>query len=219
MGTRSKLKARTAGTGRWVFRHEQYVSWRENGDVLWISGRPGSGKSMLVDFIAAEEQARCPNTTTTVIPFFFYQGDGELHRSSAALYRTILHKVLSRNGEALSKFVTQSAFSERYQTRGPTKTTSDWQERELREQCMACLQMLVNEGQQVLIFIDAIDELARGDMKRLVRDFRDLSVSSQHRSIFASLPDRTYWKTYTSTTKSVCTTRTGTTSHFSSTKD
>jgi hypothetical protein len=38
------------GTGKWLFRHTHFISWRDWGGskILWLHGSAGSGKSTLV---------------------------------------------------------------------------------------------------------------------------------------------------------------------------
>ena len=41
-------KVRFEDTGKWVLSTPQFVSWEKVEQVLWISGPPGSGKSVLM---------------------------------------------------------------------------------------------------------------------------------------------------------------------------
>ncbi|KAE9409722.1 hypothetical protein BT96DRAFT_533455 [Gymnopus androsaceus JB14] len=38
---------KTAGTGVWIFKHPKYIEWNNNGGLLWIQGKAGSGKTVM----------------------------------------------------------------------------------------------------------------------------------------------------------------------------
>lgn len=46
------VRVRYEDTGKWVLGSKEFVSWKDgerfNSQVLWISGQPGSGKSVLM---------------------------------------------------------------------------------------------------------------------------------------------------------------------------
>lgn len=188
MGTRSNLETGASGTGHWILDHDNYQAWQAQGGVLWIRGSAGCGKSVLMDFVVTHEQKQCRNSSKVVIPFFFHHADGGLHQSNSGLYRTILYHAFSNDKQALSTLVAQSAYIERRRAQGLIGT---WPERELREHCKAVLQTLASKGRQVLIFSDAMDENGEGDTKRLLKEFRDLSVST-HRAINMCFSSREY---------------------------
>ncbi|KAJ3859255.1 hypothetical protein EV359DRAFT_68314 [Lentinula novae-zelandiae] len=45
------LNKRTPGTGVWIFDHPIYNAWREEHGILWIQGKAGSGKTVLLSTI------------------------------------------------------------------------------------------------------------------------------------------------------------------------
>ncbi|KAE9390083.1 hypothetical protein BT96DRAFT_356378 [Gymnopus androsaceus JB14] len=39
---------KTTGTGMWIIEHPKYVEWDNNGGLLWIQGKAGSGKTVIL---------------------------------------------------------------------------------------------------------------------------------------------------------------------------
>ncbi|KAJ3774980.1 hypothetical protein FB446DRAFT_701867 [Lentinula raphanica] len=39
---------RVDGTGQWIFKDSTYLEWKENAGILWIQGKAGSGKTVLI---------------------------------------------------------------------------------------------------------------------------------------------------------------------------
>ena len=47
-----------AGTGEWLLDHDNFTAWMEKGNpVLWCSGDPGAGKSVLM-YVMSERLGR-----------------------------------------------------------------------------------------------------------------------------------------------------------------
>ncbi|KAE9386628.1 hypothetical protein BT96DRAFT_514606 [Gymnopus androsaceus JB14] len=38
---------KTAGTGSWIIEHPKYIEWDNNGGLLWIQGKAGTGKTVI----------------------------------------------------------------------------------------------------------------------------------------------------------------------------
>src|SRR5437016_684496 len=58
------------GTCKWILQHQKYKDWfnASQSALLWVSGEPGCGKTVLASFLIDELQTRLPNTT---ICYFF----------------------------------------------------------------------------------------------------------------------------------------------------
>ncbi|OJI98056.1 hypothetical protein ASPVEDRAFT_441497 [Aspergillus versicolor CBS 583.65] len=101
MGIREKTIAKEhARTCEWLLDHPEYNAWNdqeqqpEHNGFLWISGKPGAGKSTLMKFafLKMKTQARSQNF---VAASFFFNARGELlERSVFGMYRALLVQLL-----------------------------------------------------------------------------------------------------------------------------
>ncbi|KIK54268.1 hypothetical protein GYMLUDRAFT_48919 [Collybiopsis luxurians FD-317 M1] len=39
---------RTEGTGQWILNDPEYIKWKQSPSTLWIQGKAGSGKTILL---------------------------------------------------------------------------------------------------------------------------------------------------------------------------
>lgn len=61
---------------------------------LWIRGRPGSGKSVLLKRLLSVATRRMRGYV--VLPFFFSKSEGSLESSAEGMYRAVLHQLLEK---------------------------------------------------------------------------------------------------------------------------
>ena len=54
----------TEGTCEWLLLHEKYQNWVRERGLLWISGKPGDGKSTLLKY--ATERFRSEHAEDTL---------------------------------------------------------------------------------------------------------------------------------------------------------
>jgi ankyrin repeat protein/nucleoside phosphorylase len=85
-------------TCSWFLKHPDYQAWLDPGKLaehhgfLWISGKPGAGKSTIMKFAYLKTRKSHKNT---VIASFFFNARGEyLERSVSGMYRSLLRQLL-----------------------------------------------------------------------------------------------------------------------------
>ena len=87
------------GTCEWLHRHEIYRNWAASDrGLLWIKGKPGSGKSILVKYALDNHGAR---DNVIVLSFFFHGRGSKLQRTPLGLFQSLLHQVLKEAPDAL----------------------------------------------------------------------------------------------------------------------
>lgn len=101
-----------SNTFSWIFDEAsptKFVQWLKKEDaVYWISGKPGSGKSTLIKFVAAHEQTRiylegwAGDKKLIVANFYFWNASThQSQKSQRGLLRTILYQILRQCPELI----------------------------------------------------------------------------------------------------------------------
>jgi ankyrin repeat protein len=84
------------GTGHWLLDSQEYVEWRNQGsNLLWVSGKSGAGKSVLMSTVIHDLQVN--RRDGELVAYFFadgyYQGTG----TASAILRAMLGRLLSNS--------------------------------------------------------------------------------------------------------------------------
>lgn len=101
-----------AKTFSWIFKEDsstRFVQWlRGDDDVYWVSGKPGSGKSTLMKFVAAHETTQrflkewAGDKKLVIANFFFWSASKHRsQKSQKGLLRTILYQILRQCPELI----------------------------------------------------------------------------------------------------------------------
>ncbi|KAG4268205.1 hypothetical protein FPRO04_12597 [Fusarium proliferatum] len=150
-------------TCHWLFDDENFHNWLNGRNqeryqgLIWIKGKPGSGKSMLMGEAfrrATRRQAEASTPSQTAAFFFSGKGDEPEH-SGFGLFRSLIYQLCSKN----------ALFMQSFQEICDAKTKTGcfmaseaiaWQEAELKA---ALENMILQEtSSKLLIFVDALDE-------------------------------------------------------------
>ena len=171
---RGNIQRALDDTCGWLYSTTQYDDWINNTNVaedhglLWIKGKPGSGKSTLMKDAEHRAKLRYKDTQTTIAAFFFNaRGTGHLEKSPFGLYRSLLYQVLCQDSLALDHlcplFKQKAMFN-------PTVT---WHQEELQD--LLSRVFATCESRPAVLFIDAMDECDDAEVRDLVRFFKILS--------------------------------------------
>ena len=89
---RELLKRRYAGTCHWFLEKAEFRGWRPDlAPILWLHGKPGSGKSVLTAALIEHLQ-----TNETVTAYFFCRLGDDTKRSLESILRTWLWQILEQ---------------------------------------------------------------------------------------------------------------------------
>ena len=164
MSSRSDIKERAPGSGDWLLNHEQYTSWFDQGGMLLLSGRPGCGKTTLVDYLVTEANQRSPDSIC--LSFFFQKSGQELRRSALGLFRSLVYQILSHEDSLLEMFLKDTSFEHCWKT----QELFEWRVSELHDLFRSYAKRLATGGRLIRLYIDALDE-AEPDCTQILLSF------------------------------------------------
>ncbi|KAK0640557.1 hypothetical protein B0T16DRAFT_438603 [Cercophora newfieldiana] len=92
---KARNPAAVEGTCRWILRHPTYQDWMQSPDAafLWISGDPGSGKSVLASFLV-DTLSKTSRASDLNVCYFFFKSDNLEQSSAVNALQALLHQVL-----------------------------------------------------------------------------------------------------------------------------
>ncbi|WQF78470.1 Putative P-loop containing nucleoside triphosphate hydrolase, nucleoside phosphorylase superfamily [Colletotrichum destructivum] len=171
----SNIKSALGKTCRWLTSHRSYKDWLdpaklpEHHGFLWISGKPGAGKSTIMKFVMSRTKrgkVKKSPANAAVIHFFFNARGEELEKTTLGMYRSLLHQLLENLPDLLQVLDTADF--------GLLKEGSlfPWELPLLQKLFKKAIRKL---GQrQVSCFIDALDECAEEEVREMVKFFEGL---------------------------------------------
>ncbi|KAF8463773.1 hypothetical protein DFH94DRAFT_827487 [Russula ochroleuca] len=81
--------SRHKGTAEWFTQSSVFKNWKESNSLLWVHGKPGSGKSVLTSAIIQDIKSVC-NTTTGHVAFFLFDFKDIGNNQSDDFYNVLL---------------------------------------------------------------------------------------------------------------------------------
>ncbi|KAK1753978.1 hypothetical protein QBC47DRAFT_361974 [Echria macrotheca] len=182
----SSIAASHSRTFEWAFRMSQLQDAEDNGDLLqwltegqgsfWVSGKPGSGKSTFMKFIADHPKTLEALTTWSspnrlvVASHYFWSAGTPMQKSYQGLLQTLLYDIFRQLPDLI-----EISCEERW-----PKTTEDLaHEIWLLPELQRVLQRIASQDMEVkfCFFIDGLDEF-EGDHIDFCRSLLDLTGSS-----------------------------------------
>lgn len=147
-------------TNNWIWTHPSYLRWStSSAGILWIEGKPGSGKSVLAKSILTD--IRTSRKVYTCYWFFSKRG-GQALTSHASFLRSILHQLLSQDESLFVHFRdTYRQFAPKSVAHWSACTaTSPWRfpAWESISTMQEILTKIITAGAAVQCIIDAMDE-------------------------------------------------------------
>ncbi|CAN9204194.1 unnamed protein product [Alternaria alternata] len=160
-----RIRVAYVGTCSWLLNDVTFREWIDRQSntetiprLLWLNGKPGSGKTVLASFVV--EEARKLETSPTVLFFYFKQEDND-RNNFLSMARTLLSQILEQNPHTLDHF-----YSECCSSGGAALNARPLVER--------LLKFALGNCESVYIVLDGLDECCtrkeRGDIAYWFRD-------------------------------------------------
>jgi hypothetical protein len=172
------IKTAHAKTCKWLLEERKYLDWLDDNKipdhhgVLWIKGKPATGKSTIMKF--AHTNAKRAMRDTIVISFFFNARGEHLEKSTLGMYRYLLFQLLEKLPDLPDLFNLLGL-------RAPDEF-NQWDIEILKNLFRAAVESLAQRS--LTCFIDALDECEEDQIREMVAFLESLGqtgVSSQIR--------------------------------------
>ena len=182
-------------TFEWIFhdhhgpfnQHVGFRNWLQFGnDIYWISGKAGSGKSVLMNYVANEPrtqemlQSWAGDTRLIVAKYFFWNAGAPMQKSQQGLLQSLLREIYGQCPELVP--VVCPFRWKRYYEIGATWTRVELSEafRNLSQQRLLKLKFC--------FFVDGVDEYDGEDHSQIVGVLKDLNASPCVKVCLSSRP-------------------------------
>ncbi|RBA11128.1 hypothetical protein FPRO05_04301 [Fusarium proliferatum] len=182
---------------------QSFRSWLEKGEgIFHITGKPGSGKSTMMNFLANHPEtrsqlgkwARNGNSIVMASMFLWNLGSAE-QKNTDGMYRTLLHTILSEHRELIPQVI-----EDLWDTSSEEPSMSQQHLEISPEKIEGALQKLITDSTrsyQYCFFIDGLDEFHEENFpdRRLAIQ---LEKWASHQGIKICVSSREYppWTTY-----------------------
>jgi hypothetical protein len=174
----------------WITSHPSYTNWLKDGSgILWIKGKPGSGKSTLMEFLLRDFEEQPFYQASVQLSFFLHGRGTPLQKSRLGMFRSLLHQLLLRAPDARAEF--QYVFEERSRSQGEPGKDWNWHVNELCGFFISAIEQ-VARIQSVNIFVDALDEADDGTGNQdasyqILMDFHKLNDLLYHKELRSTI--------------------------------
>ena len=186
----------SAQTFQWLWESPEYRDWYfpEHSSLLFIEGKPGSGKSTLVKYFSDNFQA----DGAIIAKFFYSYREGELERDHRNMLQSLLYDILKADESFFIHF--QEAYRKlpsynsnqlppRTSSFGTMTSENCWAHEVLKDTLNACLMHPLK--QRFLLVIDAMDEsddAGRADIVQFLRNLVSADTKCVLKIFLASRP-------------------------------
>jgi len=186
---RETVAAADAKTFQWVFKSNTKVDnssdinhWLNEGDrFYWLSGKAGSGKSTLMNFLVSSPETKSAlsrwagNASAVMISYFFWNSGKTLQRDVRGLLRACVYQILENDQKVASVVESLLAGSQQSSMDFDHILEIDSSEAKLCDVLLALLDHGRTKSVRYCFFIDALGE-CKGDRAVLLSPF-ELSVA------------------------------------------
>ncbi|KPA35726.1 hypothetical protein FLAG1_11555 [Fusarium langsethiae] len=173
-GRQVKIDDATEGTCQWLLEHKTLIEWtNKKRGLLWIKGKPGSGKSTLMKY-AKDALPPIYGTDTLVVSFFFHGRGHELQKTPIGLFRSLLHQLLKCVPDAVPDLI--KYFEDKRTTEGEPGEKWQWHLQPLQAILKSSLPGILKSF-PVILLIDALDECGEQSAVELIKYLKHLLSS------------------------------------------
>jgi hypothetical protein len=155
-----------SGTGEWLFRSPEWLSWiEEKTRCLWIHGIPGAGKTILASHLIEAVKEHCRYRGPRYACIYYYCYFGHAQDETTPFLRWFLLELCRQLGRV------PLVVHELYRRGGKPNSRS----------LLAALGTVAQEFERIFVFVDAVDESLHREnllqvLRNLAKDDRFINV-------------------------------------------
>ncbi|KAL7950663.1 hypothetical protein V8C42DRAFT_350479 [Trichoderma barbatum] len=163
------IEAAHTKTCHWLLDHPTFLEWLENEKlskhygVLWLSGKPGAGKSTIMKFVSTRLK-EVEDITSATISFFFNARGELLEKSTTGMYQSLLLQLLEAFPD-LQRVLDDLALIPENRHHCPTTSV-------IRKLFHNAVRLL--NSRAITCIIDALDECDEQQVRDMVDYFEEL---------------------------------------------
>ncbi|KAN0130591.1 hypothetical protein V8E53_011677 [Lactarius tabidus] len=163
-----------AGSATWLFGNDVFENWMSSGSLLWVHGKPGSGKSIICSAIIQHVIALYGDAGQASIVYFYFDFRDKEKQNAHNLFTSLLIQ-LSAFSDACCDILHRAYSSHGNGTRQPTD--------DILKNCLKDMLTVLAE-RPMYIVMDALDECpddsgiptARGEVLIVLKDLVGLHL-------------------------------------------
>jgi hypothetical protein len=175
----AKIHDAHPNTFTWILS-DQFTRWIQSSEpIFWISGKPGSGKSTLMKFLADNPRTSqwlrqsSKEQKQVVASYYFWVNGTDIQRSQEGLLRALLYDLLRQCPEYIPHVVSEPWKVQQKTQASDVRLPYLW----MRSELLSAFQRLTTlnaSGTRFCIFVDGLDEY-QGDHDELIEMICNLS--------------------------------------------
>ncbi|KAH9015338.1 hypothetical protein EDB85DRAFT_1875891 [Lactarius pseudohatsudake] len=170
-------KAQHKGTAVWFFQGNIFIEWKANGSLLWIHGKPGSGKSVICSSVIQDIMTVC-EAGSAIMAYFYFDFRDLKKQSCHDLLLSLVFQLSTRSSPCCD-ILHRVYKTHEDGTRQPSDDT-------LKESLKEMLRLLGHGP--TFVVLDALDECPdspgipspRQEVLQLVKELVDLDLQGLH---------------------------------------
>ncbi|KAL7919843.1 hypothetical protein ACQKWADRAFT_300213 [Trichoderma austrokoningii] len=173
-------------TCEWVLQNDAYLTWAAGRhSLLWIKGKPGSGKTTIVNRLIAKHRSyTIPGVSDIVLSFSFRSNGGDLQAARLDLYQSLLYQILEQVPDILPELI--RTFKGKCEKNSKTGEAWKWNPAELRLFFFIAVARIC-ELDHIWMFVDSLEVCGEENAVSLTKELKDLipkTSSSKRRTRF-----------------------------------
>ncbi|KAI1458222.1 hypothetical protein F4805DRAFT_141925 [Annulohypoxylon moriforme] len=175
---RQNLREPSPNTCNWIVQTREYQNWinpeklHAHNGFFWIKGKPGAGKSVLMNYLLNVSKDAMP--ATKIISYFFNARGHELERTVLGLYQSLLSQLIKMFPKL------EEIFIELGFTDPEPIERHGWQIQSLKNLFSRAIEKL-KKDYKLVFYIDALDECPKDQVRDIVFFFQELGNLAMER--------------------------------------